>query len=522
MGYEAYLGSARGSVWTMSAGAGNSLDQASLLVALLRASGIPARYVQGWIELSGEQLISLLGGQNITVNDTSYAMSFDQAVSIIDSVAIPYVKKASSIEMEHAWVEAALPTNASYNTTMWSFEELEFEGMTLGEGVGIPAIKSLKKIKMVQPGYYWQSYDPVMSGYTVLSSIKYGEVPDELRHKVHLTTTEGLDSGLLPLVSLAKEKIILKYEPADQSLDLLGDSSLYRILDAGGKEGYMGEYSSWWGYWTSGPTYAYAVPTLIIGNETVSNGSIVRIGTLSTLTFNFSYAGSWRQNYKTYLVGDMYSVTLSPAYEPPSRITEESAKVTELYQEYNATNNASTFDEMVSQMLYTTGITYYAAYDKTKELSGEVFFTKSYNPMTRADYVARGARYYEMWYGSWGFYDVYANYRPSAVGHDFPVNILRDYSTIGQEEGRTAFHLLGAGFAGSGWESQSIYSLYNTTAVSTTYILAYAQNQSMPIYTLNQSNINDTIGNLTQPDWVKDWVKGAVEAGYICGVPLRK
>jgi hypothetical protein len=139
--------------------------------------------------------------------------------------------------------------------------------------------------------------------------------------------------------------------------------------------------------------------------------------------------------------------------------------------------------------------------------------------MTRADHVKRGTRYYEMWYGFWGFYNVYANYRPGAVGHDNPVNIIRDYSTICQEEGRLAFHLLDAGFAGSGWKSQSIYALYNTTAVSTTHILAYAQNTSMPIYTLNQSNLNDTLPLLNQPDWVKDWVRGTVKAGYVVIIP---
>ena len=49
IGYESYRGSlrgARGTLWSM---AGNALDQASLLIALLRVSGIPAQYAQGTI-----------------------------------------------------------------------------------------------------------------------------------------------------------------------------------------------------------------------------------------------------------------------------------------------------------------------------------------------------------------------------------------------------------------------------------------------------------------------------------------
>jgi transglutaminase-like putative cysteine protease len=47
IGYEAYAGSLRGARGTLWSGAGNSLDEASLMVALLRASGVEARYVQG-------------------------------------------------------------------------------------------------------------------------------------------------------------------------------------------------------------------------------------------------------------------------------------------------------------------------------------------------------------------------------------------------------------------------------------------------------------------------------------------
>jgi probable HAF family extracellular repeat protein len=58
IGYESYTGAlrgARGTLWSM---AGNSLDKASLLVALLRASGIPAQYVSGTLsQAQAKQII---------------------------------------------------------------------------------------------------------------------------------------------------------------------------------------------------------------------------------------------------------------------------------------------------------------------------------------------------------------------------------------------------------------------------------------------------------------------------------
>ena len=44
LGYESYAGSLRGTRGTLWSEAGNSLDQSSLLIAMLRGSGIPAGY----------------------------------------------------------------------------------------------------------------------------------------------------------------------------------------------------------------------------------------------------------------------------------------------------------------------------------------------------------------------------------------------------------------------------------------------------------------------------------------------
>lgn len=47
IGFESYTGSLRGARGALWSKAGNALDKASLMIALLRISGVPARYVQG-------------------------------------------------------------------------------------------------------------------------------------------------------------------------------------------------------------------------------------------------------------------------------------------------------------------------------------------------------------------------------------------------------------------------------------------------------------------------------------------
>ena len=55
-------GSVQGAQDTLDKKSGNAFDQASLLVALLRASGIPARYVYGTVEIPAEQVMNWVGG----------------------------------------------------------------------------------------------------------------------------------------------------------------------------------------------------------------------------------------------------------------------------------------------------------------------------------------------------------------------------------------------------------------------------------------------------------------------------
>jgi hypothetical protein len=339
-------------------------------------------------------------------------------------------------------------------------------------------------------------------------------------HRVHIKTSDDIDSGLIPLPLLAGERIVLKYEPTSGSIaDPLGDESLFRLLDEGGRDWYVGYYT--WGYWLTGPTWAYAYPRLLIDNETVSVGSSSKLGEWRELYFNFSIAGEFMLETKWIHVGNMYSLVLSPGREFPDRITEEASRVTELYQGYNASGSASDYDSFVAQMLHATGMAFFAAYDKTRGLGKEVFLAENYPVTVRNDYVSRHSRYWEDWYLSWGAGDVYARYRPAGVAHDFQVHITKTYSRIGQSEGRVAFRLLPSGFAGSGWESQSIYALYNVTSVSATYILAWAQNHSIPVYTINQSNYAELVPKLRVDQWLRDRVTRAAQSGRVVIIPDR-
>ncbi len=98
--FECYFGSRKGAASTLAELAGNSTDTANLLLALLRASGIPARYVTGVIELTAAQACSWLATDNISDAQSLLASAGIPTTGIIEGGAL------SKLELTQTWTEA--------------------------------------------------------------------------------------------------------------------------------------------------------------------------------------------------------------------------------------------------------------------------------------------------------------------------------------------------------------------------------------------------------------------------------
>ncbi|MBI3345265.1 MAG: type IV secretion protein Rhs [Gammaproteobacteria bacterium] len=103
--FEPYWGSLKGTMGTLYSKAGGPTDQASLLIALLRASNIPTRYVRGTI-----QITDLRGPRWIG------AKTYDAAIAMVGQGLNPTYGKVVSgagatvgMQIAHVWVEACVP-----------------------------------------------------------------------------------------------------------------------------------------------------------------------------------------------------------------------------------------------------------------------------------------------------------------------------------------------------------------------------------------------------------------------------
>ena len=147
--YFPSYGSVQGAQDTLDKKTGNAFDQASLLVALLRASGVPARYVYGTVEIPAEQVMNWVGG----------AKTVDAAQQILGQGGVPNTALVSggqikAMRLEHVWVEAFVRYNPDRGANniggqtqgdSWvpmdaSFKQYTFkEGMDLQKAVPLDA-----------------------------------------------------------------------------------------------------------------------------------------------------------------------------------------------------------------------------------------------------------------------------------------------------------------------------------------------------------------------------------------------
>jgi hypothetical protein len=101
--FEPYYGSRKGAAETLAEGSGNDMDTASLLIALYRVSGIPARYVQGVVDVPIDKAMNWVG-----VEKAEAAAKLFSAAGVPSSL-ITSGGKPKWLRIEHCWVEVYVP-----------------------------------------------------------------------------------------------------------------------------------------------------------------------------------------------------------------------------------------------------------------------------------------------------------------------------------------------------------------------------------------------------------------------------
>ncbi|MHB8156116.1 MAG: hypothetical protein ACYDEQ_01770 [Desulfocucumaceae bacterium] len=107
------------------------------------------------------------------------------------------------------------------------------------------------------------------------------------------------------------------------------------------------------------------------------------------------------------------------------------------------------------------------------------------------------------------------------MGMDVKRNIVGPVSTLGNPDDEHTWMLM-AGAIGSSVEHAVFEQLYGIESVSTEKILCLANQQGIPIYTINRDNINQTLPLISAPANVKQNISDSVlNSGWIAVIPQR-
>ena len=175
--YLPYFGSLKGATLTYLDGSGNDFDQASLMIALLRASGYTAQYVHGQM---------LIPDQDTADNqDMQHWLSVDANSSIVAQVlgngGIPATYSSPNWLVDRVWVEATIdgatyaldPAFKIYEETLGGNPQVAMEynhaalSQTAGGTVGTDYVQNLNKagLKTSLDGYSPNLLDYIRSNY---------------------------------------------------------------------------------------------------------------------------------------------------------------------------------------------------------------------------------------------------------------------------------------------------------------------------------------------------------------------
>ncbi|NKE73370.1 transglutaminase-like domain-containing protein [Candidatus Manganitrophus noduliformans] len=544
--YVPTYGSIQGAQMCLMTKQCNDIDTASLLIALLRTSGISARYVYGTIVLPIDKAMNWVGG----FTDAKSAVTF------ITSGGVPAAGgisggKITEVRLEHVWVEAYadyipsrgavhkqgdtwVPLDASFKQHLFTpgvklQTAVSFDGPAFLDQVQATATidPNTPSVTGVDAAYVQASltdYQNQIQSYltanhpnatvgdvlgtrtikegksnilqltlpykTLVTAGRYSQVPDTLRHKItfELSTDAffGPDfSYTASLPALAGKRITLSYDPATSSdQDLINQ--------------YIDQLA------TSIPAYlVHLQPKLKINGEVVSSGPSIGMGLTQTLTLTFT-SPSIGQDMVSHLIlaGDYSAVGLNLG-----QVTAD------LLQKRIDLND---FSEPVGEMLHQTLLSYWGELDAFNK----IISSQSHVAVIRHPSEGLAAAKVTPTY-LFGVPNK-ASYKSRTL------DIARDLQTVIHQRGdgeKIFSYFTQAGIYSSALEGLIFDQLFGRNlgdGISAVRILELANGRGVPIYLVNASNIGGILPLLEISNEVKSNIQNAVGAGKVIQIPKRE
>lgn len=528
IGYEYYHGSRKGAAGTLDAMGGNDLDQASLLISMLRHLGYPAEYVKGNILLTEEQALSLTG-----------ADTFRHAADVLAAAGTPVTRLTRGeeivyIRMEHVWVRVYVPYtdyrgagNADgeslwidLDTSIKAYESVENIYDTLEEQGLSEAVENITKggdtAQIETLLDQWEeklqsedlsetyarkrvikneevSYLPLSLQYTVeKESTTFAQVEASDKDRVSFEVNGDVLTGFAASELQGKD-ILLSFQPASDT-----DKEIYD------------RYSSIFDI----PAYAvYMKPVLLVDNEVVAEGEEYlesTLGTKGSFTISLTSGGKNTSVTNDITTGSMYAVTLdsqSITTEELQSVYDETAALKDSVTEENVYS-----EEYLGKMLNLAGKLYFAQVDIADTIAADMYDVS----VTRS--LSEGITGYEVKTSS-----LYGRITSLSAGSLY-IDVDTDSHSvvsINGEEDVPREYMMSTGIMGSAYESVIWEQLTGYKSISTISVLQNAAENGIEILAIGKPNLSIQLDKLKVSESVRQDIVNAVDSGKLVTIPAE-
>jgi hypothetical protein len=573
-------GSIQGADYTLQSGKGNAFDTASLLIALYRASNIPARYAYGTVDIPAEKAMNWVGG--VDVPEAAHQLLGQGG---IPNVAMISGGKISHVRMEHVWVEAwvdYLPSRAAKHKVgdTWvpldaSFKQYEFtegqdiasnvhfdaEGLvdstqanaTLNEtegwiqGVNQADVQATIKDYQLQIQDYIANQDPDTTIGDVLGTQKvivqefqqlaaglpykmlvrthnYSQLPSSLRHKFRYTLgTEyhGLENSRSisfekSLPELAGKKLALSFKPTSQADEDLISSYIPENDPSAGEIGTSQLPNSLPGY------------LINLTAEFTEDGAVIRSGDAGTMGGElyetlalWSPGQRWQRAVNHPVAGEYRAIGLSlqGASAEQAQKLEAEVKATKSVLESadEAQVGALTKQEVLGDLLYATIFSYFALNEVQNQYESRSMGVVNYRLPSYGIFSTSLETNY--WFG--------VPRSVSFVGLSMDVDRLATQTaSIDNDKAKRLNFVKAMGMKASALEHllpERVFSSENVPAqgISAVKALALASTEGQKIWSINTNNVDVALSSITLDPEIEVEILNAVRSGKIVATHER-
>ncbi len=558
--YAPTYGSIQGADMCLQSKICNDMDTASLLIALLRVSGISAHYDYGTIEVPIDKAMNWVGGvTNPQMAGTVLATNGIPAISLISGSTI------RAIQLEHVWVKAFIdyipsrgavqrqgntwiPLDASYKQYNYAqgidiiaavpFDAQSFTNQILSTATTNTTDGSVTNVnstlvQQTMQGYQTQVQNFIQQTYpnatlgdvigkkeiiqksypillgtlpyrTVQVGSEFATVPDNLRETMSFNISDptGTGTGLTYTTGMPQivgKKITLSFSPAT-----VADQAVIDSFQVGQEP-------------TSLPAYLINLkPDLSVDGVIVATGAAITMGSALSWTISLNEPGIGLSNINnTITAGQYFGIGLDTGRIGMKQLNDLKTKLLSTKSGIESGNFGNySKDDLVGDILYSTISSYFAELDTTDEIISR--------NMNIVRYRAPSIGMFSIVLDSNEIFGMPISISQKGMMMDVDRLMQAVFSKDG-DMNKVKQYMLVSGNNSSALEHSVPEQLYSTATepvngISALKVLKIANDQGVPIYTIIQSNVGVTIPQLQIDENAKVDIVNAVNAGKIVTV----